>query len=189
MNRNILMVVVVIVVAAIIGTAYMILGQSDDGGENETYRTGDYVEWTWSLAAEGNNSVKSIYSIQRHTIVEIENDVMTINQTFMNQTRIVQYYNETSLPSNSTAFGSYTTLGLGIPSGYNVTAIGTEVLPTKWGNVTVDHYQWTYLGGEDLVTIDVWVKGNIFMKMVQNGTDYDMIIELTDSNLVLVEEV
>jgi hypothetical protein len=114
---------------------------------------------------------------------------MKINQTFMNQTRTVQYYNETSLPSNSTAFGSYTALSLGIPSGYNVTTIGTEVLPTKWGNVTVDHYQWTYLGAEDLVTIDVWVKGNIFMKMVQTGTDYDIIIELTDSNLDLVAEV
>ena len=90
------------------------------------------------------------------------------------------YSSQHSLPSNTT-FGSFTAMFIPVSTN-GMTPHGTDVISTNWGNITVDHYTWTnQVGGED-VTSDVWMVGNIFLKMVTPGPEYSTILELSDGN-------
>jgi hypothetical protein len=182
MSRGIIIAIVVIVVAGMVGVSYFFLGQSDNGGDDDqdvAYQVGDYLEWTQSIAAP-NSTVGDPNSIQRYTIVDVGSVWITINRTYMDAARDFLSSSQYSLPANTT-FGSFTAILISVSSN-DMTAHGTDIISTKWGNITADHYQWTnQIGGED-VTSDIWMVGGVFLKMVTPSAEYNTILELSDGN-------
>jgi hypothetical protein len=182
MSRGIIILIVAIVVAGIVGASYFFLGQSDNGGDDDqdvAYQVGDYLEWTQSIAAP-NSTMGDPYSIQRYTIVDVGSVWITINRTYMDAAMDFLSSSQYSLPANTT-FGSFTAIPISVSSN-DMTAHGTDIISTKWGNITADHYQWTnQIGGED-VTSDIWMVGGVFLKMVTPSAEYNNILELSDGN-------
>lgn len=70
-----------------------------------------------------------------------------------------------------------------------LTTHGTDVLSTKWGNITADHYTWTTQSGVDQIVNDVWMVDHILIKMVTPGSSVNIVVELTDSNFDLIENL
>lgn len=97
------------------------------------YQVGDYLEWTQSIAAP-NSTVGDPYSVQRHTIVDLGSAWITINRTYMDAARDLLSGSQHSLPANTT-FGSFTAIFNSVAS-YDMTAHGTDIISTKWGNIT-----------------------------------------------------
>ena len=183
MGRGMIIMIVVIVAAALIGVFYFLFWQSDDGGEDDAdsyYVSGDYVEWSWSMTEKNSTTLGDVYSYQRNTVVQIDENWITINRTYYDSARIYSTSTELSIPANETTFGM--TVG-------TLTAHGTDVLSTKWGNITADHYTWTTQSGMDQIVNDVWMVDQILIKMVTPGSSVNIVVELTDSNFDLIENL
>ena len=183
MGRGMMIIIVVIVAAALIGVFYFLFWQSDDGGEDDAdsyYVSGDYVEWSWSMTEKNSTTLGDVYSYQRNTVVQIDENWITINRTYYDSARIYSTSTELSIPANETTFGM--TVG-------TLTAHGTDVLSTKWGNITADHYTWTTQSGVDQIVNDVWMVDHILIKMVTPGSSVNIVVELTDSNFDLIENL
>ena len=175
--------IVVIVAAALIGVFYFLFWQSDDGSEDDAdsyYVSGDYVEWSWSMAELNTTTLGDVYSYQRNTVVHIDEDWITINRTYYDSARIISSSTELSVPANDTSFGMTTGA---------LTAHGTDVLSTKWGNITADHYTWTTQSGADQIINDIWMMDHIVNKLITPGSEFNIVVELTDSNFDLIENL
>lgn len=180
MGRGMVIVIVVIVVAAMIGVFYFLFGQSDNGDENDAdtyYISGDYVEWSWSMAPINSTDLGDVYTYQRNTVVQVDEDWITINRTYFDSARVYSTSSEFSIPANDTSFGLTSSV---------LTEHGTDVLSTKWGNITTNHYTWVSQSGSDEIVNDVWMVDQIIIKMVTPSSGFNYVVELTDSNFDLI---
>jgi hypothetical protein len=184
LSRSVIVTIAVLVSVALVATVlFFYLGNGDDGGngDDDTWQEGDFVEWGYYYYEAGGEPLDPT-GFQRYTVVDVGAQWLTINHTQYDMARDVLFTQEMHLAVNSTGFGfSATSLEY---LGYDVTDLGLDTVETEWGELSAEHYRYTYAYGETNYTVDVWTRGGFFvMQKTTAATGLQLMILLVDTNI------
>jgi hypothetical protein len=135
-------------------------------------KAGDFLEYT--------TSVGEMQMPMRMTVKSVTETTITMNIT-VTYPGVPPYYSESTIPRNQTMGWTYDLSNL--PSNYDVTNVGTETLSTKWGSRSADHYTVTDTSSVTPMTIDIWIRSGIAMKIQTTYMAQTMTVTLTDTNI------
>jgi hypothetical protein len=181
LSRTAIMAIAVLVSAALIATVLYFFIMGGGGEDEDDWHDGDFVEWgTYYYDFGGEPMDPTGY--QRYTITDVGGQWMTVNYTMMDMARDVLYYQEMHLAINETGIGfsasSLTFLG------YEVTDLGQDTVETEWGNLSAEHYQYSYQVGEVVYTVDAWTRGGFLIAQRTSApVGLQMLLIVTDTNI------
>jgi hypothetical protein len=89
----------------------------------------------------------------RYTITDIDDTWLTIQITYLNPARMELQTQTTHVLKNATGFGYPASSVDSIY--YPVTDMGTDTVETEWGQLSAQHYQYSYDSLDQTYTIDI----------------------------------
>jgi hypothetical protein len=186
LTRTMIIAIVAVISVALIATvAYFYLyGDNGDGGNGnaETWHEGDYVEWgtyyyNATLGKPGDNA-----GYIRYTITDIDDTWLTVQISYLNPARMELQTQTTHVLKNSTGFG-YPASSIDSIY-YTVTDMGTDTVETEWGQLSAQHYQYSYEGLGLTYTVDIWTRGGfIIVHDTTSTAELQQLIMVTDTNV------
>lgn len=160
------------IVGAVILAAVLLAGCLGGGGGTWIPKAGDFLEYTTGLGETQMTTRMTVKSITETTIT------MNLSLAYGSNP---PYYSESTIPRNQTMGWTYDLSNL--PSNYDVTKVGTETLSTKWGSRSADHYTVTDTSSVTPMTIDIWIRSGIAMKIQTSYMAQTMTMTLSDTNI------
>jgi hypothetical protein len=187
LTRTMIIAIVAVISIALIATvAYYYLSGDDGNGGNgngETWHEGDFVEWGtfYYTSEQGKPGDNAGYT--RYTITDIDDTWLTIQVSYLNPARIELQTQTIHEPKNSTGFG-YAASDIDFIT-YPVTDLGADSVDTEWGELSANHYRYSYEGIGQTYTIDIWTRGGFYLVQDTTSTTAELqqLISITDTNV------
>ena len=175
-------VVSVVLIAAVV--LFYLSGDDGDGGGEETFQVGDFVEYGTFYYYEGNFPGDPV-GYTRYTITDIDDEWITVQATYLDPARDELMTQTMHWPANSTGF-AYAASGVDYIT-YTVSDLGTDTVDTEWGEVSAHHYQYSYESVGNTYTVDIWTRGGFYLlQRTTSDVDPQGAIILTNTNIASI---
>jgi hypothetical protein len=183
LTRGMIIAIVAIVAVALIAVVVLFYFTGDDGngGNEETWQVGEFVEYGTFYYTTGNFP-GDVAGYTRYEITDIDSEWLTIEITYLNPARIELETQTTHVLKNATGFGWATSSISNM--GHTITDLGTDTVDSEWGSLSAHHWQYSYEGVGQTITVDIWGRsGFIVLQKSTSVADLQMAIILTNTNI------
>jgi hypothetical protein len=172
-------VIVVVVVVVIAALAIVLLSNGNATNPSGTWdpQVGQYIDYSMKMGGASYATIHMVVKSMTSTTITW-NETATIMGSTTSHDMTVE---------KGQAAGA--TLDLSsLPAGYSGGLQGKAVVSTNWGNRNCDHYHITYNSGDTSGTMDMYLYGNVLLKMDVSGSGTSMSMTLTGTNVSLVTQ-